>query len=117
MSERVTPTYIRQSHEVTLRLPAGLPAMPGSYYRDDAIMRPKSVTIGWDNAQLSVYVHGVTIRKNGTDGVQRQSVRIVTPGDVRWNNDLLLEDSPEWLQDLVARFTPPRPEFPTAGDL
>lgn len=121
MSDRINPTHVRQCHEVTLTLPKGLPVMPGSYYRDNARMRPKYLEIEWDNRWdgplgLSVYVRGVAIRKDGTEGVQRQGIRIVLPGDRRWSNDLPLEDAPEWLQDLVRRYTPPRPEFATGGD-
>ena len=121
MSERIDPTDVRQCHKVILSLPEGLPVMPGAYFRDDARMRPKSVEIAWDNRWssrlgLSVYVHGVAIRKDGTEGVQRQGILIALPGAGRWRKDLPLEDAPEWLQDLVRRYTPPRPEFTTGGE-
>lgn len=122
---RIFPMALDQESSVSLRLPDGMPVMRSSENHGCTRMKPRSVKIEWtgsyDSGQFRrVVVDGRAIRRDGTVGVQRQSIdwypdTLPYPGyPAPWR--LLGYEVPDWLADLVNRYTPPRPDL-TIGDL
>ena len=117
MTARVTPSHLEQTSAVEIGLPGGMSTMPGSLYREGARMRPTSVRIHRTGHQTYVSVYGITIRANGTEGVQEQYIGVSLPGQHRaWGSDLPWESAPDWLQDLVERYMPPEPAMRIGDD-
>ena len=122
---RIFPTALAQESSVSLRLPDGMPVMRSSENHGCTRMEPRSVKIEWtgsyDSGQFRrVVVDGRAIRRDGTVGVQRQCIDWY-PDTLPYRGwpapwSLLGDEVPDWLADLVNRYTPPRPDLTIGGD-
>lgn len=116
MSSSVRVDSVDQRSSAVVRLGGSLPQLES--------MAPRTVRVEWvlsadEGWHLSVRVSGRHVRRDGTIGVQQDEVRWYPDGvaPTYWaqRHSLAGHAVPEWLRDLVSRFTPPRPDLSVGG--
>ncbi len=116
MSEQVRVDSVDQRSQVVVRLGGAVPQLES--------MTPRTVCVEWvlsadEGWHLSVRVSGRHVRRDGAIGVQVDEVCWFPDGvaPTYWvqRHSLPGDAVPDWLRDVVSRYTPPRPAMSVGG--